>query len=84
MAVELAKAKEATEQANAKATELEETAADIVKYAEAERSKLQAALDQANAEIERLRTELQQEKAGPSQDGDSFSDSPDDESGVGR
>jgi signal transduction protein with GAF and PtsI domain len=66
------------------ATELEETAADVAKDAEAERSKLQAALDQANAEIERLRTELQQEKAGPSQDGDSISESPEDESGVGR
>ena len=61
---ELAKAKEATQQANAKATELE-TAANAAKDAEAERSKLQAALDQANAEVERLKSELEQEKATP-------------------
>ena len=44
---ELAKAKEATQQANARATELE-TAANAATDAESERSKLQAALDQAH------------------------------------
>ena len=84
MAIELAKAKEGTEQANAKATELEETAANIAKDAEAERSKLQVALDQANAEIERLKIELQQENAVPSPNGDSTGNSPEMNSGVGR
>ena len=54
---ELAKAKEATQQANAKATELENVANEA-KDAETERSKLQAALDQANKEIERLKMSL--------------------------
>jgi phosphoenolpyruvate-protein kinase (PTS system EI component) len=45
----------ATEQAKAKAN-----AANTAKDAEAERSKLKAALDQANAEIERLKSEQQQ------------------------
>jgi peptidoglycan DL-endopeptidase CwlO len=65
---ELAKAKEATEQA--KAAELE-NAANAAKDAEAERSKMQSALDQANAEIERLKSELG--KGSPFEEGDSVS-----------
>ena len=76
MAAELAKAKEVTEQANVKATELEETAAGIVKDAEAERKKLQAALDQANAEIERLKSELEKQKSTPPEQGESVSPAP--------
>lgn len=72
---ELAKAKEATQQANAKATELE-TAANAAKDAEAERSKLQAALDQANAEIERLKGELEKQKSTPPEQGESVSPAP--------
>ena len=83
-AAELAMAKEATVQANAKVTELEETAANIAKDAEAERDKLQVALDQANSEVDRLKTELQQEKGVPPPNGDSTSDSPESESGLGR
>jgi len=56
--------------------ELEKDAAKAAKDAEAERSKLQAALDQANAEIERLKTELQQEEALPPQEGDLASQPP--------
>jgi uncharacterized coiled-coil DUF342 family protein len=55
---ELSKAKEATEQANAKATELE-NAANQAKDAEAGRAKIQSALDEANKEIERLKSEQQ-------------------------
>jgi hypothetical protein len=73
---ELAKAKEAAEQANTKATELE-NAANSSKEAETERSKLlQAALDQADAEIERLKTELEQQKANPPEQGDLVSPPP--------
>src|SRR5215831_18036710 len=62
---ELGKVKEAAEQANARFTELESAGANTAKEAEAERSKLQTALDAANTEIERLRTELEQQKAIP-------------------
>ena len=62
---ELAEAKAATEQANARATEFESAGANTAKEAETERSKLQAALDQANAEIERLKSELEQQKMTP-------------------
>jgi chromosome segregation ATPase len=72
---EFAKAKEATQQANAKATELE-TAANAAKDTEAERSKLQAALDQANAEIERLKGELEKQKSTPPEQGESVSPAP--------
>jgi chromosome segregation ATPase len=61
---ELAKAKEATQEASAKASELE-NAANHTKDAEAERTQIQSALDQANKEIERLKTELDQQKAIP-------------------
>jgi signal transduction protein with GAF and PtsI domain len=71
MDAELAKAKEATEQANARATELESAGANTAKDAEAERSKLQAALDQANAQIERLKSQLEQEKATSPEQGNS-------------
>lgn len=60
-----------------------EAAANAAKDAEAERSKLQAALDQANAEVERLKSELQQREAVPSQEGNSVSPSQS-ESGVGQ
>jgi uncharacterized coiled-coil DUF342 family protein len=67
---ELGKVKEAAEQANARFTELESAGANTAKEAEAERSKLQTALDAANTEIERLRTELEQQKASPPEQGD--------------
>lgn len=60
-----------------------EAAANAAKDAEAERSKLQAALDQANAEVERLKSELQQREAVPSQEGNSVEPSQS-ESGVGQ
>ena len=60
----IAKAKEATQEASAKASELE-NAANTAKEAETERSQLEAALDQANSEIERLKSELEQQKATP-------------------
>jgi len=47
-----------------------ENAANSSKEAETERSKLQAALDQADAEIGRLKTELEQQKANPPEQGD--------------
>jgi chromosome segregation ATPase len=47
---ELAKAKEATQQANAKASELE-NAANQAKDAEAQRAQIQSALDEANKEL---------------------------------
>src|SRR6185295_1909794 len=61
---ELAKAKEATQEASAKATELENTV-NAAKDAEAERTQIQSALDQANKEIERLQSELEQQKMTP-------------------
>ena len=64
---ELGKVKEAAEQANERFTELESAGANTAKEAEAERTKLQAALDAANTEIERLRTELQQGASPPGQ-----------------
>jgi len=70
MDAELGKVKEAAEQANARFTELESAGANTAKEAEAERSKLQTALDAANTEIERLRTELEQQKASPPEQGD--------------
>jgi chromosome segregation ATPase len=72
---ELAKAKEAMQQANAKASELE-NAANEAKDAEAERGKMQGALDQANAEIERLKSELEQQKASQPEQGNSVSQPP--------
>ena len=57
-----AKAKEFAEQANARVAEFEERA----KNAEAEQSQLQASLGEANAELERLKNELQQTGAAPS------------------
>jgi len=72
---ELAKAQEATQQANAKATELE-TAANAATDAESERSKLQAALDQATVEIERLKGELEKQKSTPPEQGESVSPAP--------
>jgi chromosome segregation ATPase len=83
LSAELEKATQTMAQANAKATELEETAANITKDAEAERSKLQAALDQANTEVERLKIEVQQREAVPSQ-GNSVSEPSERESGVGQ
>jgi chromosome segregation ATPase len=62
---ELANAKEATEQANARVTELESAGANTAKEAETERSKLQTALDQANKEIERLKSQLEQRQTNP-------------------
>ncbi len=67
----------ATDQAKAKATELE-NAANAAKDAEAERSKMQSALDQANAEIERLKTELEKQKSTPPEQGESVSPAPGD------
>jgi uncharacterized coiled-coil DUF342 family protein len=64
MKAELSKANEATQQANAKAAELE-NAANEAKDAEAKRTQIQSALDQANAEIERLKSELEQQKTVP-------------------
>jgi hypothetical protein len=54
----------------------EKDAANAAKDAEAARSKLQAALDQAHAEIEPLKTELRHEEALPPQEGDSASQPP--------
>jgi chromosome segregation ATPase len=51
-------------------------AASAAKEAEAERNKLQGALEQGNAEIERLKSELEQEKARSSEGGDSLSQPP--------
>jgi chromosome segregation ATPase len=62
---ELANAKEATEQANARVTELESAGANTAKEAETERSKLQTALDQANKEIERLKSQREQQQTNP-------------------
>jgi chromosome segregation ATPase len=62
---ELANAKEATEQANARVTELESAGANTAKEAETERSKLQTALDQANKEIERLKSQREQRQTNP-------------------
>jgi chromosome segregation ATPase len=73
---ELEKVKEAAEQANAKATEFKSAGANTAKDAEAERSKLQAALDQANAEIERLKSELEKQKSTPPEQGESVSPAP--------
>ena len=73
---ELEKAKEATEQANARATEFESAGANTAKDAEAERMKFQAALDQANAEIERLKGELEKQKSTPPEQGESVSPAP--------
>jgi hypothetical protein len=42
-----------------------ENAANSAKEDEAERTKLQSELDEANAEIERLKTELEQNAAPP-------------------
>jgi peptidoglycan hydrolase CwlO-like protein len=70
-----AKSKEATEQANAKASELE-NAAVKAKDAEAERTQIQSALDRANKEIERLKTELEQQKVTPPEQGNSVSQPP--------
>ena len=61
---ELAKAKEATQEATARATELEK-AANQATEAEAERAQIQSALDQANKEIEQLKTQLEQQQAAP-------------------
>jgi hypothetical protein len=63
---------------------LEQKATNIAKDAEAELSKLQAALDQANVEVERLKSELQQREAVPSQEGNSVSEPSQSESGVGQ
>jgi chromosome segregation ATPase len=76
MDAELAKAKEAVEQANAKTTELESAGANTAKEAETERTKLQTALDQANAEIERLKSELEKPKSTPPEQGQSVSPTP--------
>jgi chromosome segregation ATPase len=73
---ELEKAKEEMEQANARATEFESAGANTAKDAEAERSKLQASLDQANAEIERLKGELEKQKSTPPEQGESVSPAP--------
>jgi chromosome segregation ATPase len=73
---ELAKAKEASEQANARVTQLESAGANTAKEAETERSKLQAALDEANAEIERLKSEGEQQKVIPPEQGNSVSQPP--------
>jgi hypothetical protein len=54
-----------------KGDRLESAGANTAKDAEAERSKLRAALDQANTEIGRLRTEIEQQKAIPSEQGNS-------------
>ena len=58
-----------------KASELE-NATNEAKDAKAERGKVQGALDQANAEIERLKAELEQRKAIPPEQGDSVSPAP--------
>ena len=56
--------------ANAKLAESEEKA----RNAETEQAKLQSSLDQANAEIERLKTELQQQTVIPPEQGNSVSE----------
>jgi chromosome segregation ATPase len=73
---EFEKAKEAAEQANSRVTELESAGANTAKEAETERSKLQAALDQANTEIERLKSELEKPKSTPPAQGESVSPAP--------
>jgi hypothetical protein len=59
-----------------KGTELESAGANTAKEAETERSKLQTSLDQANAEIERLKTEVEQQKATQPEQGNSVSPAP--------
>ena len=73
---ELAKAKEATEQANARVTQSERAGANTAKEAETERSRLKAALDQANTEIERLKSDLEKQKPTPPEQGESVSPAP--------
>lgn len=73
---ELAKATEEAEQAKARATELESAGANTAKEAETERGKLQAALDQANTEIERLKSELEKQKPTPPEQGEPASPTP--------
>ena len=53
---------------SAKVTELEKKVAE----AEADKAKLQTNLDEANSEIERLKTDIQPKSAVPSQDGNSL------------
>jgi hypothetical protein len=76
MKAEPEEATKAAEQANARATEFESAGANTAKDAEVERSKLQAALDQANAEIERLKGELDKQKSTPPEQGESVSPAP--------
>jgi hypothetical protein len=64
MEAELEKANQAAEQAKTKSAELENSANEA-KDAEAERAQIQSALDQANKEIERLKSELEQQKTVP-------------------
>ena len=68
---ELEKANQTATEANAKMTELEKK----VSAADADKAKLQTALDQANAEIERLKTD-QHTIPLPTQDGNSLSAPP--------
>jgi hypothetical protein len=53
-----------------------ENAANTAKEAESERSKLQAALNQANAEIERLKSELEKQNPNRPDQGESVSPTP--------
>ena len=46
------------------------------KDAEAERTQIRSALDQANKEIERLKTELEQQNANPPEQGNAVSQPP--------
>lgn len=67
---ELGSAKQAADQEKARIAELEERAAKLtseLQTAHGQRIDLQAKLDQANAEIKRLNSELQQ--AGATQEG---------------
>ena len=68
---ELEKSNQTATEANAKMTELEKK----VTAADADKAKLQTALDQANAEIEQLKTD-QHTNPLPTQDGNSLSAPP--------
>src|SRR5262249_26555328 len=58
-----AKAKDATEWANARIAESDKAAAEAAEHAKTERDKLQSALNQATAELKRLADELRQKEA---------------------
>ena len=69
---ELEKANQTVADSSAKVAELQKQTAG----AEADKAKLKTNLDEANSEIERLKTDLQPKATVPSQDGNSVSAPP--------